>query len=103
MATEYTPVRCRLVRNPEQKNWEDSYTSLGRAFTDRAEAIAWASELLGHDRFYIATVIDGQLAAIGYHMDDFNPFGVGIDGVAAQLGLELHATAPAPHPPLNPW
>lgn len=83
----YLPVTCQLIGSLD--DWECWHTSLGRSFTDRAEAIAWGIDELDHDDFRIATLIDGKLAAIGSGDKDFAPDEEDLPAIARQLSLEV--------------
>lgn len=82
------PVTCRIVGNLDA--YDIVHTSLGRTFTDRAEALAWGMDELDHDDFRIATLHDGRLAAVGCEDWDFTAEEIeDLPGIARQLGLEL--------------
>lgn len=85
----FMPVTCSILGNLE--DWECVHASIGRSFADRAEAIAWGVEALGHDDFRIATLVEGRLSAIGWGMDDFDPDEEDLPDIARQMALEVAA------------
>ncbi len=87
MTTTYLPVTCQIVGNLD--NFEHSYSLLGCEFSNRWDASSWGIDELGHDDFNIATLVDGELAAIGWGIDDFEPADSDLPDVARQLGVQL--------------